>query len=191
MLKFITEEYLREEYRKAPFEDFKIDKKQKLTPGGRQYLLDKKISIIYDTEEIPKEKKVEEKSIKKIEIYKLKSFEMEIYSLVSQFLYKNLDVAHELLEVGRIIKNICEFLGGKKELLKNEIDDEEIQLEEIDNLENYLYFKDGKNIFLLKKIFYEILFFREGLEEKNELCVILKVVTKKLEKIIFKLVEEI
>ncbi|WP_426709783.1 hypothetical protein [Cetobacterium sp. SF1] len=191
MLKFITEEYLREEYRKAPFEDFKIDKKQKLTPGGRQYLLDKKISIIYDTEEIPKEKKVEEKSIKKIEIYKLKSFEMEIYSLVSQFLYKNLDVAHELLEVGRIIKNICEFLGGKKELLKNEMDDEEIQLEEIDNLENYLYFKDGKNIFLLKKIFYEILFFREGLEEKNELCVILKVVTKKLEKIIFKLVEEI
>lgn len=191
MLKFITEEYLREEYRKAPFEDFKIDKKQKLTPGGRQYLLDKKISIIYDTEEIPKEKKVEEKSIKKIEIYKLKSFEMEIYSLVSQFLYKNLDVAHELLEVGRIIKNICEFLGGKKELLKNEMDDEEIQLEEIDNLENYLYFKDGKNIFLLKKIFYEILFFREGLEEKNELCGILKVVTKKLEKIIFKLVEEI
>ncbi|MGL6113779.1 MAG: hypothetical protein ACRC1R_01945 [Cetobacterium sp.] len=191
MLKFITEEYLREEYRKAPFEDFKIDKKQKLTPGGRQYLLDKKISIIYDTEEISKEKKVEEKSIKKIEIYKLKSFEMEIYSLVSQFLYKNLDVAHELLEVGRIIKNICEFLGGKKELLKNEMDDEEIQLEEIDNLENYLYFKDGKNIFLLKKIFYEILFFREGLEEKNELCVILKVVTKKLEKIIFKLVEEI
>ena len=50
MLKFITEQYLREIYKKTPFEIFKLEKEQRLTPGGRQFLVDKRIKVEYKEE---------------------------------------------------------------------------------------------------------------------------------------------
>lgn len=57
MLKFITEQYLREIYKKTPFEIFKLEKEQRLTPGGRQFLVDKRIKV---------ENKEEKEEIKKV-----------------------------------------------------------------------------------------------------------------------------
>ena len=45
MLKFITEEYLKDLYRKEPFINFDLKTNERLTPGGRQYLLDKGIKM--------------------------------------------------------------------------------------------------------------------------------------------------
>lgn len=45
MMKFITEEYLRDLYRKEPFNVFKLQEGQRLTPGAAEYLSDKRISL--------------------------------------------------------------------------------------------------------------------------------------------------
>lgn len=45
-MRFITEENLRALYRKEAFTDYCIPDGMRLTPGGRQYLVDKKIKII-------------------------------------------------------------------------------------------------------------------------------------------------
>ena len=45
MMKFITEEYLRDVYKEAPFDRYKLAEGQRLTPGARQYLSDKGIKM--------------------------------------------------------------------------------------------------------------------------------------------------
>ena len=45
MMKFITEEYLRDLYRKEPFDTYKLQQGQRLTPGAAQYLSDRRIKL--------------------------------------------------------------------------------------------------------------------------------------------------
>lgn len=44
-MKFVTEQDLRESYLKSPFSSYVISKDVKLTPGGRQFLADRKILL--------------------------------------------------------------------------------------------------------------------------------------------------
>jgi len=54
-MKFITEEYLRDLYRKEPFNTYKLQQGQRLTPGAAQYLSDKRITM--DSDASKKDKK--------------------------------------------------------------------------------------------------------------------------------------
>lgn len=45
-MKFLTEDDLRTEYRNLPFETFTVKKDQRLTPGARTFLLDRKVKIL-------------------------------------------------------------------------------------------------------------------------------------------------
>lgn len=45
MVKFITEECLRDLYKKEPFNIYRLQQGQRLTPGAVQYLSDKRITI--------------------------------------------------------------------------------------------------------------------------------------------------
>ncbi|SIO12494.1 hypothetical protein [Halodesulfovibrio marinisediminis] len=47
-MKFITEDDLRTLYRKEAFTDFNVTKDVKLTPGARQFLTDRRITILLD-----------------------------------------------------------------------------------------------------------------------------------------------
>ncbi|WP_290920745.1 hypothetical protein [Halodesulfovibrio sp.] len=47
-MKFITEDDLRALYRKDAFTDFNVTKDEKLTPGARQFLTDRRITILAD-----------------------------------------------------------------------------------------------------------------------------------------------
>ncbi|MGT2935521.1 hypothetical protein ACVR0P_06625 [Streptococcus castoreus] len=49
-MKFLTEDDLRVEYHQFPFETFTIKKEQRLTPGARTFLLDRKIKIVDENE---------------------------------------------------------------------------------------------------------------------------------------------
>ncbi len=49
MMKFITEEYLRDLYRKDPFDTYKLEQGQRLTPGAAEYLSDKGIKLNDDS----------------------------------------------------------------------------------------------------------------------------------------------
>ena len=185
MLKFITEEYLRELYRKAPFECFQIEQSQRLTPGGRQYILDKKVKI----ENFDKDRKETQVVLDKINIYRLRSQEMEIYSLVSELLNKNIKVAAEILEIGKVLKNVSDTLEGKSELLKLQ---EEISCSESQEPnESYLYFKNGRYIFYLKKLIFELHLCKE-LDFKNEDIVEnVDCIISKMEKVLLHMMEEL
>jgi len=56
-VKFITEDVLRMEYRKEPFVSYEIKKDIRLTPGARQFLLDKQVEITDEREIFIKEGK--------------------------------------------------------------------------------------------------------------------------------------
>ena len=185
MLKFITEEYLRELYRKEPFECFQIEQNQRLTPGGRQYLLDRKVRI----ENFDENKKETQVVLDKKNIYRLRSLEMEIYSLVSELLNKNIKVAAEILEIGKILKNVSDTLEGKCELLKLQ---EEISCSESqDPNESYLYFKNGKYIFSLKKIIFELYLSKEIFLKNEDVVKNIHWVIEKMEKVMLHMMEEL
>ena len=185
MLKFITEEYLRELYRKEPFECFQIEQNQRLTPGGRQYLLDKKVKI----ENFDKDRKETQVVLDKKNIYRLRSLEMEIYSLISELLNRDIKVAAEILEIGKVLKNVSDTLEGKCELLKLQ---EEISYSESQEInESYLYFKNGKYIFSLKKIIFELHLFKEILLKNEDVVKNIHWVIEKMEKVMLHMMEEL
>ncbi len=49
-MKFLTEDDLRVEYHQFPFETFTVKKTERLTPGARTFLLDRKINIVDENE---------------------------------------------------------------------------------------------------------------------------------------------
>lgn len=185
MLKFITEEYLRELYRKEPFKCFQIEQNQRLTPGGRQYLLDKKIKI----ENFDENKKKPQVILDKKKIYKLKSLEMEIYSLISELLNKNIKVTAEILEAGKLLKNVSDSLEGKCELLKLQEKIPRIENRELN--ESYLYFKNGKYIFSLNKLIFELSFCKELFLENEGIVENIDWIISKMEKAVLYIMEEL
>jgi len=46
MMKFITEEYLRDLYKKEPFSIYELNQGERLTPGAREYLSDRGIKML-------------------------------------------------------------------------------------------------------------------------------------------------
>ena len=59
IMKFITEEDLRDLYKKQPFMDYDLKPGERLTPGARQFLLDRGINLYDESFSVPGEKKAE------------------------------------------------------------------------------------------------------------------------------------
>ncbi|MDU2320675.1 MAG: cobalamin adenosyltransferase [Clostridium perfringens] len=127
MLKFITEEYLKDLYRKEPFINFDLKTNERLTPGGRQYLLDKGIkmnsNLPTDNQEALKKQDVEAEKIKSDEnlkekklLYKLKALEALFLSSASEMLNEDIKLTQKIIDLGRHIKGIREFIEGTCEL---------------------------------------------------------------------------
>lgn len=176
MLKFITEQYLREIYKKMPFEIFKLEKEQRLTPGGRQFLTDKRIKI-ESVEEVKSTKndlkgKIETAKDKNKEkvvfikknkyFYKIKSLESQLFSLVSENLDKNISLAQRLLEITRNFRNLNRENNLKEERKKDVI------LEDINIHDIYIHNKNAVEIFKLHSILYEINYLEEDILEKDD-----------------------
>ncbi|MCQ8212686.1 hypothetical protein NON08_09160 [Cetobacterium somerae] len=185
MLKFITEEYLRDLYKKEPFQNFQIKEDQRLTPGGRQYLLDRKIEIKLFKENAKESQVVLDKK----DIYKLKSLEMEIYFLTSELLSKDIKSTNEILEIGKFLKNVIDTLEGKSELLK--FQENLPHIESLNPNESYLYFKNGKYIFLLKKIIFELKICKEEILKKIDIVENLDQMIFRMEKVVLRMMEEL
>ena len=185
MLKFITEQYLREIYKKTPFEIFKLEKEQRLTPGGRQFLVDKRIKVENkeEKEEIKKEiekvkepkkeqvkfnkniniiKEEEKINLKKSKyVYKIKSFESQLFSLVSENLEKNMPLAQKLLEVARSFRSLNKKNSLKEEKIEN------IMLEDVEIHDIYIHNKIAVGIFMLHSILYDMSFLEEEILESE------------------------
>ncbi|CUQ03678.1 hypothetical protein [Clostridium baratii] len=191
MFRFITEDYLKDLYRKEPFKEFKLNENEKLTPGGRQYLLDKGIKI---NSNLPTDSKKEEKrnetSIEetkkdsyKIITYKCKAIEASFLETASKIINEDLNLAQKLIDLGREIKNIREFAEGKIKLESNsktcDIYNEEIEITDV-----YIYLKNSKQILNLYILLCKLNEFKYDLLEKYENDELVKDILINLENII-------
>lgn len=121
-MKFITEEDLRDLYRKEPFTDYNLEPGVRLTPGARQFLTDKGINR-FDTDIISKpqnttanttEDKTEKKEpCKNKKLYsRMKSMESLFFLTEEELLSRDVCLAQNVIKLGKQFGNI-------KNLVKN------------------------------------------------------------------------
>lgn len=131
MIKFITEEYLRDLYRKEPFDTYKLQQGQRLTPGAAQYLSDKRIKLITDDSKLKPHNQI--KAVKQVEAVKqdekinsnlnlglkkklcckLRSIEATFLVTSSEILKEDISLAQNVISLGRKISNIRNVVEGK------------------------------------------------------------------------------
>jgi ethanolamine utilization cobalamin adenosyltransferase len=124
MMKFITEEYLRDLYRKEPFNTYKLQQGQRLTPGAAQYLSDKRITMNDDDSKKNKDVSQDNQTetikqegnnnlnLKKL-CCKLKSMEAVFLVTSSEILREDIILAQNIINLGRKISNIRNVVEGK------------------------------------------------------------------------------
>lgn len=191
MFRFITEDYLKDLYRNEPFKEFKLNENEKLTPGGRQYLLDKGIKINSNLPtDSKKEEKIDETLIDennkygyKTITYKCKSIEASFLESASKIINEDLNLAQKLIDLGREIKNIREFTEGKTKLESNpkicDFYNEEIEITDV-----YIHLKNSKQILNLYILLCKLNEFKYYLLEKYENDELVKEILINLENII-------
>lgn len=119
---FITEDKLRDEYKKSPFDSYIVKKGQKLTPQARQFLLDFRIKIL--------DEKEDRKKTKKKVLIKEKNNENPINN--KNKLYKNIAIITK--ELSKDIKNIDhDFASFLDKLARNIYKNEKTNLKSIEN----------------------------------------------------------
>ena len=118
-MKFITEEYLKDVYRKEPFNIYELNNDKRLTPGARQYLLDKGIKILDDvsfknnksplvkqTKALPE---VNKRNLKKLYL-KLKVMEALFLAAGSEIIKENIILAQNIINLSKNILAIRNYL---------------------------------------------------------------------------------
>lgn len=129
MMKFITEEYLRDLYRKEPFDTYKLQQGQRLTPGATQYLSDRRIKMNDDAlksnknvsksnqtetiKETVKETVNNNSNLNKKLCYKLKSMEAVFLVTGSEILKDDIILAQNVINLGKKISNIRNVVNGE------------------------------------------------------------------------------
>ncbi|QSX05619.1 cobalamin adenosyltransferase [Sedimentibacter sp. zth1] len=135
MIKFITEEYLRDIYKKQPFETFALNKGQRLTPGASQFLSDRRIAIAEEARIVNDEKCSKNTDTEKLEcsfnkteavlqnsvclsqyqkikvMYKLKTLQSKFLVVGNEILSTDITLAKGILSLERklsvIVNSIC------------------------------------------------------------------------------------
>lgn len=189
MLKFITEEYLKDLYRKEPFTNFHLKTDERLTPGGRQYLLDKGIKMYSnlptDNKEVLEKQDVEVEKIKSYEnlkkkklLYKLKALEAVFLSSASEMLNEDIKLTQKIIDLGRYIKGIRDFIEGTCKLEITNPKNSNKNFTDIEITDVYIHLENSKELLILYYLFckleefkYEVIL---GFEESEILECILQ-----------------
>lgn len=99
-MKFITEDVLRDLYKKRPFTSYEIEEGIRLTPGARQFLLDRGIDL-YSQLQQSGEKSSECECINLPAARKLKTLEAQFFVTGQEMIGLNISTAQELIGMGR------------------------------------------------------------------------------------------
>ncbi|QEK11467.1 ethanolamine utilization protein [Crassaminicella thermophila] len=118
-MKFITEEGLRELFRKEPFTTYEIEVGQRLTPGARQFLRDRGINIIDDGPIITSTEGVQSKELKMMKNWKKKMFYSRMKSIEALFLITAEDILSRDIFLAQSVIN----LGKQFSTIKNAIEE--------------------------------------------------------------------
>lgn len=136
-MKFITEEYLRDLFRKEPFTNYEIKDGERLTPGAREFLKDRDISM-FDQRNQCMEKKITNNWKKKKFQSKVRSIEALFLATAQELLSRDVFLAQSVINLGKefssvkntleestIIKNLQfkECTGIKEDNLSDDLDD--------------------------------------------------------------------
>lgn len=113
-MKFITEEYLRDLYRKEPFTAYELKLEERLTPGASQYLSDMRINIVNKVvkTELAPECKVNWKS-KKLQC-KLKSMEALFLMVGNELIKCDVVLAQKVIDIGKKFALVKKITDGVK-----------------------------------------------------------------------------
>lgn len=122
MFKFITEENLKDKYRKNPFENYILKENEKLTPGGKEFLQDKNIKILSFGEEISKEKKEEKREsvLDKKLIIKSKIAMILFFKFGNKYINDDIKFGKKIIIFGKLLENLKKYFEGR--ILNLEID---------------------------------------------------------------------
>lgn len=170
-MKFITEIDLRNLYKDEPFTVYNINSNIRLTPGARQFLLDRKIEIlnndfhekknIIEKQEPFMESKDKEDWRKNKLITKLNSVEALFFIIVEETLDRNLILAQEIIELSKVItgmKRALKYNTPIKDIHLNQFIkiDEEIPSQEIeldfDITDFHIQLERGRDILNLHRL---------------------------------------
>jgi ethanolamine utilization cobalamin adenosyltransferase len=195
-MKFITEEDLRDLYRKEPFTTYEIETGARLTPGARQYLADRGINMFDNgpcTNNNTVNVKLQSASLEKKNNLQKKKLHCRIKSMEALFLLTGEELlsgdaalAQSVINLGKQFSNIKNALAGK-DSAENLCCKECTGIKDVnfsDNLEDcfeitevHMQLKKGRDIMILhrlrctlREIEPEVLELYEGSKDENELC---------------------
>lgn len=130
-MKFITEEDLRDLYKKEPFTNYEIEAGERLTPGARQFLIDKGIKM-FETATSGNKGKVKnimtnvasEISFKNKKLYsRMKSIESLFFMTEEELLGRDICLAQSLISIGKqftLMTNVVKNKTSVENLYCNE-----------------------------------------------------------------------
>lgn len=127
-MKFITEEDLRDLYKKAPYNTYELEPGTRLTPGARQFLVDK--GMMTDFDDFNSRKKFEnnkqtENSANTLDINKrkdqkllasMKSIEAMFFLTEQELLTIDIDLAQSLIELRKQFTNIKNSIKTREKI---------------------------------------------------------------------------
>lgn len=163
-MKFITEEELRDQYRKEPFTAYRLEEGARLTPGARQFLSDRGIAMV---DSMPAPSKGAAKSSRMSDIEKkklgcmLKSAEAMFLLAGEELLRGDQNLAQEVIELGKQlsrIKSSFAISGTADNLSCRECEgiNEKNFSEELDDCfevtDAHIQLKKGRDIVLLHRL---------------------------------------
>lgn len=125
-MKYITEEDLRDLYRKAPFTKYDLEPGVRLTPGARQFLIDKGMNT-FDNEYPQKQKnedagqiaetgKIQEDCFHKKLILRMKSIEASFLETERELIHKDICLAQSVIRLGKQLGCIRNAVKNKASL---------------------------------------------------------------------------
>ncbi len=166
-MKFITEEDLRDLYKKEPFTNYEIEAGARLTPGARQFLMDKGINMFETAlgnkgkvEKIkPITDVVPESNFKSKKLYnRMKSIEALFFLTEEELLGRDVCLVQSLISLGKQFTCI-------KNVVKNKASVENIYCNECTGINNNNFSEDLEDCF-------EISEFHVQLEKGREIVVL-------------------
>lgn len=170
-MKFITEDDLRNLYRKEPFTTYEIEASTRLTPGAHQFLADRKININGNNSYMNKDtidvkqtsvqqKKNSDWKKKKIKS-KMKSAEALFLLVGEELLGGDVSLAEDVINLGKQFSNIKDFVDGKgiienfscKECKGINVDNFSDSLDDCFEItELHIHLKTGRKIIILHRL---------------------------------------
>jgi ethanolamine utilization cobalamin adenosyltransferase len=195
-MKFITEDDLRDLYRKEPFTKYDLGPGERLTPGARQYLMDKGINMFDDGPYVNKpvtsvkpQVAAPEKSCtwKKKKIHcRLRSTQALFLQTSEELLSGDATVGESLLELSKQFASVVSEIEGKgkaEDLCCDECtgikaDNFSLDIDDCFEItEEHLQLKKGRDIVILhrlrcmvREIEPTLLEIYEGTSEENTVC---------------------